>query len=205
MTVEATARFTLNTESHAQIEESFNAILNRYDAHTEDGWDKMLDNTIGQEFDAQIESTCRNYNGRAMASDPEILTSVQDALARNLRNRINDSVGTDLFCGPGVPYEADCPELTVSVTRIIASSEATRASFEREVQAEAETRAAQQEVRTAEARSEAILAQAQAAAQAGDNYVMLQWIQLCNEHPEACPQTLIVPSNVGTNINIPTS
>lgn len=191
-------RFTLNTESHELIEQEFNEVLNRYDAHTDEGWDRMLDATIGRELDSQVEATCRSYTGRELTSGEDSLAEVQSALAANLRNRINDNVGVTLFCGPGVPYgEDDCPELTVSVTRLIADSEATREAFESEVRAEAETRAAQQEIRTAEARAESIEALNEALAGAGENYVLLELIRACQEAPESCPALWVVPSGTG--------
>lgn len=200
-------RFTLNTDDaddHAQIKESFNEVLDRYDAHTDEGWDRMLDATIGRELDSQVESICRDYTGRVLATQSSALSTVQSALRDNMRNRINENVGTKLFCGPGVPYgDEACPELTVSVTRIVADSEATREAFEAEVREEANTRAATQQVQTAEAQAESIRAQAAAAAEAGDNYVNLQLIRLCEDHPDACPTLWVLPSGAG-NLTIPT-
>jgi len=203
MRVAAAARFTLNTESHEQIRESFNEVLDRYDAHTDDGWLDMLHATIGRELDAQIESTCRRYTGREMASDEDVLAEVADSLSAGLRTRVNNNVGTDLFCGPGVPYgDVACPEITVSVTRMIADSDATRNAFELEVRAEAETRAAQQEVATAEARAEAVEALNEALANSGENFVLLELIRACQENPQVCPQLWVLDSNSG-GITIP--
>ncbi len=197
-------RFTLNTESHDLIEQEFNEVLNRYDAHTDDGWDRLLQDTIRRELDSQVERTCRDFEGREMASGGEALQAVQTALAANLRERVNQNVGVTLFCGPGVPYGgAACPELTVSVTRIIPSEEATRVAFEALVREEANTRAANQSVETAEANARAIEAQAQAASNAGESYVRLQLIELCRDQPEACPTLWVLPEG-DANLTIPT-
>lgn len=197
-------RFTLNTESHDLITDEFNEVLNRYDAHSDEGWDRLLQDTIRRELDSQVERTCRDFEGREMASGGEALQAVQTALASNLRERVNENVGVTLFCGPGVPYGgAECPELTVSVTRIVPTEDATRVAFEALVREEANTRAAQQAIRTAEAQAESIRAQAEAAAQAGDDYVRLQLIELCRDHPDACPTLWVLPSGEGLDITAP--
>lgn len=198
-------RFTLNTESHDLIEREFNEVLNRYDAHTDDGWDRLLQDTIRRELDSQVERTCRDYEGREMASGGQALQDVQDALGANLRDRINRNVGVTLFCGPGVPYGGDeCPELTVSVTRMVPTEGATREAFEALVREEANTRAANQQVETAEANARAIEAQAAAAASAGESYVRLQLIELCRDHPDACPTLWVLPSGEGgVNVTAP--
>ena len=112
-----------------------------------------------------------------------------------------------LFCGPGVPYgDEACPELTVSITRMIADSEETRDSFESLVREEANTRAAEQRIDTANADAQAIQAQADAIEQAGEGYVNLQLIELCRQHPDACPTLWVLPSGSdapGINVGAP--
>lgn len=204
MTIDVSVRFTLNTESHDQIIESFNNVLKRYEAWDDAGWNRMLRDTIRRELDSQVESTCRQFEGRELQTDEEGLAAVQQALKDDLRNRINDNVGTKLFCGPGVPYGDDaCPELTMSVTRMVAANENTRNAFEAQVREEANTRAAEQRIQTANADAQAIQAQAAAIEEAGDGYVNLQLIELCAAHPEACPTLWVLPSGSSPGINVP--
>lgn len=204
MKIAVSVRFTLNTESNEIIRKEFNEVLSRYEAWDDTGWDNMLRDTIRRELDARVEQLCRQHTGRDLATGEDALSEVRDALKDGLGNDINDNVGVRLFCGPGVPYGSDdCPPLNVSVTRIVAAEAQTRDAFESLVREEAETRAAEQRIQTADAEAQAIEAQAQAAAEAGGNYVNLQLIQMCAEHPDACPTLWVLPSDGGVTVTNP--
>lgn len=204
-TFEAATYFKLNP-SPAVLRQFFEQIClhdHCTDLSPGGGWDSML----AQYFRPQIENAVRletgKYDREHLYRDPATLLAMQTEIATILKDRINQSLGGEFFCGPDATA-ASCPNLTFVLKNptppdnVAAAYNDTAASAQKVITAENDAQAA---VQRANGERDAQNARAEAAAltAAQIDYIKAQAMLACAQNPSC---TLVVtPPDAGVNVN----
>lgn len=167
MQFDVAAYFTLNT-SNDVIRRFYERVCIKFACDEESGWDEMLRVNFRGPIEQAIQQSIRGFTvDELYAGQPSrdggdeeeavaILEQVQDSLAADLKENINNVLGGDYFCGPTFDRSNPdtCPDFEFQITSAVPTSESVRAAF-------AENAASQQEIVTAENRADAATAEAE--------------------------------------------
>ena len=156
------------------------------------------------------------YAGQSAAGDGSgdgeeataILEQVQETIAADLKENINNVLGGDYFCGPTFDRSDpdDCPDFQFQITSAVPTSEAVRDAF-------AENAASQRQVVTAQNRADAAAAEAEgqrraqealAGVYADPGYVAYLQALAMQECARNASCTLVV-APPGTDVNVNTA
>jgi hypothetical protein len=169
MRFEVSAYFTLNTSPDV-VRRFYERVCIKFDCTTDSGWDRMLTNNFRKPIEQAIQQSIRRYSvdelyagvpqgGDAGDDDGDatsVLVTVQDEIATDLRDNINNILGGDYFCGPTFDRSApeDCPDFQFQIIEAVPTNEKVIDAF-------AENAASQQRVITAQNIADANVAEAE--------------------------------------------
>ncbi len=118
---ESATYFKLNTRPEV-VRRFFEQICLKYrctDLSPGGGWDRMLADTFRQQIVAAIQAEARQYGSEDIYGNRDTLLRMQANIGSTLKQRINDVLGGEFFCGPNFrPEMADCPEFTFIIKEI---------------------------------------------------------------------------------------
>lgn len=172
MQFEVAAFFTLNTGDEV-VRQFYERVCVKFDCTTDVGWDEMLRINFRGPIEQAIQQSIRGFtvdqlyagqSGAQSEDDGEavaILEQVQDEIAADLKENINDVLGGAYFCGPTFDRDVPdvCPDFEFQITSAFPTSESVRDAF-------AENAASLQDVITAQNRAQAAVAEAEGQRQA---------------------------------------
>ncbi len=118
---ESATYFKLNTRP-AVLRQFFEQICLKYectDLSPGGGWDHMLADTFRQQIVAAIQEQARRHSSEDIYANPETLLRMQANIGATLKQRVNDALGGEFFCGPTFrPDASDCPEFSFVIKEI---------------------------------------------------------------------------------------
>jgi hypothetical protein len=119
---ESATYFKLNT--HGPVaRQFFEQICLKYrctDLSPGGGWDSMLADTFRQQIVAAIQAEARRYTAGEIYSDRDVLLRIQTEVGASLKERVNEVLGGEFFCGP--TYTAsrptECPDFSFVIKEV---------------------------------------------------------------------------------------
>lgn len=198
--VELTVAFKLNTN---EIREFHEKIGLKFEAWTKEGWDKMLNDNFRQPLENSVQRVLREFDVDKIASDPKVLSDVQEAVEETLKVEVNRLLGGEYFCGPGfVIGKDDCPNFKIVVKRISLPDSIVDA-FKKQETSAAEIISAENSALAKEKEAEGERArQSVLTGSLTEQYLAfleVQAQQKCAENPSC----VLVIGQANTNVNIP--
>ena len=83
------------------------------------GWDRMLADTFRQQIVAAIQAEARRHPSEDIYANADTLLVMQANVGSTLKQRVNDVLGGEYFCGPGyVAEESGCPEFSFVIKEV---------------------------------------------------------------------------------------
>ncbi len=200
---ESATYFKLNTRPEV-VRRFFEQICLRYrcsDLKPGGGWDQMLADTFRQQIVAAIQAEARRYPSEDIYANRETLVRMQEGIGSVLKQRVNDVLGGEFFCGPTFrPEASECPEFTFVIKEITlpdnvqAQYNANRASALAVEQARTDA-AQRQERARGEADSQAVLRSAPELTAGQLDYIRAQAELECARRPDC---VLVVGNGAGS-------
>lgn len=177
----------------------------KYKAWTEDGWDKMLNDSFRQQIENALQEETRAVTIVDLYASQATLLRVQTAVGAVLPDRVAESLGGSYFCGPTfVRGQHDCPEFQFIIKRL-SIPDKVKTAFENNRTSQIEVQTKQNEIAQRTAEAEAIRQLNAALAQAGDNYVQLKRIEALVEAIKSGKITFWVLDGQDVNVTGPTT
>jgi hypothetical protein len=220
MQFDVAAYFTLNTSDDV-VRRFYERVCIKFDCDDEDGWDEMLRVNFRGPIEQAIQQSIREFTvdelyagvGSVDESDDDdaeataVLEQVQNTLAADLKENINNVLGGAYFCGPTFERSQpdECPDFQFQITSAVPTSSAVRDAF-------AENAASQRQVVTAQNRADAAAAEADGQRRAQEAlagifqvpgyvaYLEALAMQACADNPNC---TLVFTPD-GTDVNVNT-
>jgi hypothetical protein len=118
---ESATYFTLNTRPDV-LRRFFEQICLKYtctDLKPGGGWDRMLADTFRQQIVAAIQAEARRHLSEDIYANADTFRLMQANVGSTLKQRVNDVLGGEYFCGPG--YDAGkpgCPEFSFVIKEV---------------------------------------------------------------------------------------
>lgn len=118
---ESATYFTLNTRPDV-LRRFFEQICLKYnctDLQPGGGWDRMLADTFRQQIVAAIQTEARRHPSEDIYANADTFRLMQANVGSTLKQRVNDVLGGEYFCGPG--YDAaksGCPEFSFVIKEV---------------------------------------------------------------------------------------
>lgn len=207
--VYVTAEFYLNTNcdggKNAPIVRFWEQTGRRYGVSSaagefsQDGWNRMLLNTLVPAEEKAIREVTRNYSADDLDANANgIWKQMETALGTTFLAELKAKTGGDYFCGPGYDRaKADCPPVRISITDVNFADQGIADARARVFKAEQEAKAA-----LVAAQSQVDVANKLASAGSNPNYLRLKeletWlagVQACSANPN-CTTFLGEPGGV---------
>ena len=121
---EAATYFKLNTDDHV-VRNFFEQVCLKYhctDLTPGGGWDRMLNDTLRQQLESSIQDQARRFSTDDLANNPDALKAIQDAIAPEIKERVDSVIGGDYFCGPSFDraHPTVCPDFTFIIKKVTA-------------------------------------------------------------------------------------
>ena len=199
---ESATYFKLNTRPEV-VRRFFEQICLRYrctDLRPGGGWDQMLADTFRQQIVAAIQAEARQYPSEDIYASRETLLRMQAGIGSVLKQRVNDVLGGEFFCGPTFRAEqSGCPEFSFVIKEITlpenvqSQYNANRASALAVDQARTDA-AQRQERARGEADSQAVLRSAPELTAGQLDYIRAQAELECARRPDCV--LVVGPSSV---------
>lgn len=119
---ESATYFKLNTHGPV-VRQFFEQICLKYrctDLSPEGGWDSMLSDTFRQQIVAAIQAEARRYSAEEVYSNREVLLRIQSEVGFSLKERVEDVLGGEFFCGPtySASRPTECPEFSFVIKEV---------------------------------------------------------------------------------------
>lgn len=189
--------FRLNTEP--SVLRKFHESLGlKFNAWTEGGWNTLLDQTLRQVIENQINSESSKYPLEQLYADPQVRLQIQAAVGRDLTNGVNNLLGGKFFCGPNATIAGKgCPPMKFIIKGRPTIPTSLRDQFERNRAAELAVQQRQSEVEQAKKQAEAAEA-LRLATQNNPNYILLKAIE------SGQIKFWVLPQNGQLNLTAPT-
>lgn len=190
-------KFVLNTycdDKGGVVKEFWEKVGRRYGANTDEGWRKMLLETIVPALKTVIRNAVREYPADALVGNVGgIQQAAQTAISTAFATELNRLAGGPFFCGPTFTRaSADCPAVELIITSIEYNDPGIQAARNEKQKALEEAAA---KVARAQGEAQAKLAEAQGQVDAANKirelysnpaWVKLQLAQLDLEAIKAC-------------------
>jgi SPFH domain/Band 7 family protein len=170
---EVAAYFKLNTNKLQRFHEQIGL---KYQAWTDEGWIRMLNDSFRQQIENTMQLESRKYPVAQIYSDPNTIQAIQQEVAAVLKERVTTVLGDEYFCGPGFNGGGECPDYTFVIKRVTIPDNVVQSYQDIKV-SENKIQVRQNEVQQAQLQADAIRELNEALKGAGDQYVMLQAIQ----------------------------
>jgi regulator of protease activity HflC (stomatin/prohibitin superfamily) len=170
---QAAAYFKLNTDKLRKFHEQIGL---KYQAYTEAGWDRMLNNSFRQQIEFAFQREARKYDAADIYANSDVLTQIQQEVGTTLKENVNEVLGDEYFCGPTFVPGEECPQFTFTIKGIDVP-EGVRSAFESNRTSEIQVRTKENEVAQRAQEAEAIRKLNEALSVAGQNYVLLKAIE----------------------------
>jgi hypothetical protein len=121
---EAATYFKLNTGDKV-VRQFFEQVCLKYhctDLSEGGGWDRMLNDTLRQQLESAIQDQSRRFTTDDLANNPDALKAIQDAIAPEIKQRVNSVIGGNYFCGPAFDRSRPsvCPDFTFIIKKVTA-------------------------------------------------------------------------------------
>lgn len=158
--------FKLNTDRLRAFHEELGL---RYSAYTDDGWDRLLQDTFRQQVENALQAETRRYDVADIFSNAELLTTIQGEVQSTVSEKLVAALGQQFFCGPTFEPGGECESITFIIKKIEIPDSVVKA-FE-------DNRTSLVAIQTRQAEAQAIESLSAALAQAGDQYVLLRAIE----------------------------
>lgn len=199
---EVAVYFKLNTNKLQKFHENLGL---KYHAWTDSGWKQMLNDSFRQQLESALQIESRKHDVESLLGDPEAVTSVQTGVATQLKDRVENVLGDNYFCGPTfVRGSKDCPNFTIVLKRpsfsqaVLDAFEANRTSKSKVVTAQNEADAKAAEAQGV-ARARQILNDGGALSQPFIDYTRAQAERDC-ANKNNCTM-VVTPGNTNVNVN----
>lgn len=166
---ELSVHFKLNVD---QLQDFHEEVGLRYEAHTDDGWESMLDAILLPQLRNSLQARSRNHSVADLYSDADLLVTLQGDVRSTLGTQLRETTGGDYFCSPTYRPGQECGSPAV-VIKSIQVPRAVQDAFERVRVAELDVAA-----RRSEAEASGILIDA--LGDSGDVYALLKAIESGN-------------------------
>ncbi len=219
MQFDVAAYFTLNTSDDV-VRRFYERVCIKFDCDDEDGWDEMLRVNFRGPIEQAIQQSIREFTVDELyagvgsveegdGGDEEataVLEQVQNAIAADLKENINNVLGGAYFCGPTFErtQPEECPDFQFQITSAVPTSQEVRDAF-------AENAASQRQVVTAQNRADAAAAEAEGQRRAQEAlagvfqepgyvaYLQALAMQACASNPSCT--LVITPEGADINVN----
>ena len=200
--------FKLNTALLRQFHDNIGL---KYQAWTEDGWERMLNDSFRQQIESALQIESRRFTAEDLLGDEDAVNAVQAGVARTLQERVSSVLGQDYFCGPTFLDVADdgvvpCPEFTVTLKKptlpqaVLQAFEQNRVSASEVVTAQNRAAALEEEARGV-ARQRQALNDGAALTPEFLGYLRSQAMVECARNP-GCTM-VVAPDDTGVNVISP--
>lgn len=172
---EVAVYFKLNLNKLREFHEQIGL---KYHAWTEEGWDRMLNDSFRQQIENLIQEEARSYSVAAIYADPGILIQIQNDVERQLQSRVAEVLGNSYFCGPAFTEGEPCSPISFVIKRVTLPENVV-ASYQAIKVSENNIQVKQNEVLQAELQAQAVtvLNEALEAAGNSESYVLLKAIE----------------------------
>ncbi len=167
---EVAVYFKLNTDKVREFHEQIGL---KYQAWTEEGWDKMLRDSFRQQVEFALQRESRRYDVADIYANAGVLKSIQLDVGTVLKENVSQVLGDDYFCGPTFSG-GTCPQFTF-VLKHVDIPEGVRQAFEDNRTSQIQVQTKLNEVKQREAEAEAI--RKLTAALRDPNYVLLRAVE----------------------------
>ncbi len=205
---EVAVYFKLNTALLRQFHENIGL---KYQAWTEVGWERMLNDSFRQQIESALQIESRRFTAEDLLGDEDAVNEVQSGVARTLQERVSSVLGQEYFCGPtflGVPDggTVSCPEFTVTLKKptlpeaVLRAFEQNRVSASEVVTAQNRAAALEEEARGV-ARQRQALSDGAALSPEFLGYLRSQAMVECARNP-GCTM-VVAPEGTGVNVISP--
>jgi hypothetical protein len=115
MDVSGVVTFALNTDCDT-LREFHERIGIKYEAWTDDGWDRMLQVYIGQPLNQALDQASKNYTTKALyVSSDQVKNQWEQSVSTYFQQALQQLAGGDYFCQPNFDGQGECgsPVLTL--------------------------------------------------------------------------------------------
>ncbi len=199
--------FKLNTDLLRDFHENIGL---KYQAWTEDGWDRMINDSFRQQIESALQLESRRFSAEALLGDEGAVAEVQDGVARTLQQRVSSVLGEEYFCGPtftGLDVEGGpvaCPQFTVTLKKptlpdtVLQAFEQNRVSASEIVTAQNRATALEEEARGV-ARQRQALNDGAALSPEFLDYLRTQANLECAKNPDCT--MVVAPAGTGVDVN----